>query len=254
MRKITIALISLLALALISPVLADEGQDDGMLARGYYLKAKSGHEKEFEDGLKKQIAWYRENNETWRWHTWQWETGEDFGQYIFRSPGHSWQDMDDRAERSKLARAHFMEVVSPHLESMGAGIGMILPHVSHWPEDLGMAPMVTVYEFNLNYGMSEEFMHTITKIHKAIVDSQWPVHYGWSVTISGGEMPTFWLVMPHASWADMKEPEKPFMAMLEETIGRPEAQSVMASLRECVRVQRSALARFRPELSYTPNN
>jgi len=254
MKRITVALISLVVLALVSPVFAEEGQDDGMLARSYSLKVKPGHAKEFEEGMKKQIDWYKKNNESWHWHTWQWETGENFGHYVFRSPGHNWQDMDDRAERGAMARAHFMEVMSPHLESMSAGIGVVLPQVSNWPEGLGMIPMATVYEFNVRYAMSEEFMHVITKIHEAITKSEWPVHYAWMVTVSGGEMPTFWVVFPHKSWADMAEPETPFRAMMEETIGRQETEAVMAGLRKCVREQHSGLARLRPELSYMPEN
>ena len=86
------------------------------IARGYTLKVKAGHEAEFEAGMKKQIKWYKDNKETWQWHTWQLETGENTGQYVFRSPGHFWKDLDDRSERTARAKAHFEEAVRLRLD------------------------------------------------------------------------------------------------------------------------------------------
>ena len=83
------------------------------ISRGYTLKVMPGHMAEFEAGLKKQIEWYKQNNETWHWHAWEWETGENTGQFVFRSPGHYWKDIDDRSERTARASAHFEEAVRP---------------------------------------------------------------------------------------------------------------------------------------------
>ena len=250
MRKSVKLLVVLFVLVVALPALGQE--EPPMLARGYALKVKPGHEAQFEAAMKKQVEWYKANNETWHWHVWQWETGEDMGEYVFRSPGHYWKDMDDRAERTSRARAHFQSTVSPHTESMRASISEVLPKISRWPTDMGEVPMVSVYEFNVHYGMAEDFVNTIGKIHEAIEESGWPVHYAWLATVSGGEVPTFSLVIPRKSWADMKGPEKPFWPMMEEAVGRAEADAVKASLMECVREQHSALARFRPDLSYIP--
>ena len=54
---------------------------------------------------------------------------------------------------------------------------------SHWPEDYGEVPMVSVYTYHLHYGMSERFNEVIGKIHEAILESDWPVHYAWVVRI-----------------------------------------------------------------------
>jgi hypothetical protein len=252
MSRIVKLSVLLVALAVALPVLADD-DEPGMLARAYTLKVKSGHQAEFEAGVKKQIEWYEKNNETWHWHLWQLETGEDIGNYVFRSPSHTWADLDARTERGSEARAHFMEHVSPHLDSISGAIGEILPDLSHWPEDIPMVPMVSVYEFSLHYGMVEDFIHTIGKIHEAIQETDWPVDYAWGVTVSGGEVGTMWLVIPLQSWADMKGPDKPFNAMLEEALGRADADAVMVSMRKCVRESHNFVARLRTDLSYMPS-
>lgn len=222
------------------------------IARGYTLKLKAGHEAEFETGMKKQIKWYKDNNETWQWHTWQWETGEKTGQYVFRSPGHYWKDLDDRSERTARARAHFDEAVRPHLESMHGRIQKVLPAVSRWPEDADIPLMVSVRKFNVHYGMGEEFVHVIGKINEAIGKTDWDVQYAWVAGVSGTEVPTFELVIARTSWTDMAGPDKPFWTMMEEVLGRAESSALRERMVNCVREEHSALARFRPELSYIP--
>jgi len=253
MSRIVKLSVLLIVLAVALPVLAADDDGEPVLARAYTLKVKSGHQAEFEAGVKKQVEWYKKNNETWHWHMWQRETGPDIGTYIFRSPSHRWQDLDDRAERGSEARAQFMKNVAPHLDSISGAIGEILPDVSHWPEDFGEVPMVSVYEFNLHYGMAERFMHTIGKIHEAIQKTEWPANYAWGVTVSGGEVGTFWLVIPMKGWTDMQGPDKPFNAMLEEAMGRPDADAIMQAMRECVRESHNSVARLRTDLSYMPS-
>ncbi len=251
MRRLIAFSAVLVISSLVIPVIAQE--DPPTLARGYSLKVKLGGEAKFEAAMKKQVEWYKQNNETWAWHMWQWETGDQVGEYLFRSPGHRWEDMDERDERGARAGAHFREVVAPHVESLGSTIGNVLPKVSHWPADLETIPFVSVDTFYLNYGMEEDFEHMMANIHKAVGDSGWPVKYALGVTVSGGEAGTYWVVIPHQNWADMKGPEKPFWTMIEETIGRQEADVMRAGFRDCVREQHTALARFRPDLSYIPS-
>ena len=250
--KYTFLVVGAPILASIIPAIAAD-EKPPTISRGYTLEVKPGQMAEFEAGMKKQIEWYKQNNETWQWHAWELETGAKTGQFVFRSPGHYWKDIDDRSERTARASSHFEEAVLPHLESIQGNLGRTLPDVSDWPDELGIPAMVSVHEFNLNYGRSEWFLQVIEKIHGAIQESNWGLHYVWITRVSGGEVPTFFLVIPHKNWADMEGPEKPFRTMLEETLGKKEAVAVMAGLRECVRKESAALARYRPELSYIPS-
>ena len=63
MRRL-IALSAVLVIStLVIPVIAQE--DPPTISRGYSLKVKLGNEVNFEAAMKKQLAWYKQNNETW---------------------------------------------------------------------------------------------------------------------------------------------------------------------------------------------
>lgn len=251
MKKI---LMLMMAFFILAPTAStDEGEKEkGKLAYNYEMTVKSGQEKQFEAALKKQVAWYTEHNDQWSWHAWQWVTGPHFGQFVFRSPGHHWADMDARSELSPKAYAHYLEVVSPHVKSISSSIEMWLEDISNWSEDYGDVPFVTVYTFHLKYGKSREFHNVLERIHKTVTTAGWPESFGWITPISGNEMPLYILVIPHKNWSDMAEPENPFWKMMEKTAGRAEADSIREGLIDCVEKQTSALAEFRRDLSYMP--
>ncbi len=250
MRRLIVLGVIVLLVVLAAPVVAQD--EEAVLALGYQIKVTKGHEDAFEAGLKKQVQWYKDNAETWHWHAWEWMTGKNTGQFTFRTPGHKWADMDARKERAQRARAHFTKEVRPHIDSMQGSIGAAMPKLSLWPQEEGIVPIVSVYEFRIHYGMSQDFQNVIQKLHDAIVKAEYPLQYGWMTTVNGGEVPTYWLVVPHKSWSAMKGPEKPFWVMVEETVGRAEASALRKALVECVKEEHSGMARFRPELSYVP--
>lgn len=252
MKKHALVVGGLAAIAIVAATPALAQDDAPRIARSYSIDVLPGHGDEFKSAIKEQISWYRQNRESWSWHLWQWETGGKIGAYVFRSPGHTLKDLDDRAERTAHARANFEKMVLPHIDTMKGQIMATLPAVSHWPEDYGEVPMVSVYEYTLHYGMSEEFEHLMKEIHSAIQKSGWPATYAWSVTISGGAMPSYSLVIPHKSYVDMAGPEQPFWEMMDETVGRQAADSLRKRMNACVKEAHSGLARFMPEFSYMP--
>jgi len=251
MKRIGTCVAVFLALAVaLSPAVAQENPNVYM---SYTLEATQGHDADLESALKAQVKWYAANDETWHWHAWQIMTGKDTGKIVFRSPDHFWKDMDDRAERTVRATVNFKSTVGPHLKSIHGNVGVALLEQSNWPVDRALPAMVTVLEFNLHFGMAEQFAHVIGKIHDVMAEGEWPLQYAWLGSVTGDEIPTFRLVLPNETWADMQGPEKPFWAMMEEAIGRPDADALRADLQECVRQQSVALARFRPDLSYVPS-
>ena len=251
MKRIGAFVTMLLALTVaFSPVAAQENPNVYM---SYVLEAEPGHDADLASALKAQVKWYGENAETWHWHAWQILTGEDTGKIVFRSPNHFWKDMDDRAERAVRATAHFKSTVGQHLKSINGSVGVVLQEQSNWPADRAVPSMVTVIEFTLHFGMAEQFAHTIGKLHEVMDEGEWPLEFAWLAAVTGDEIPSFRLVLPRDGWADLQGPEKPFWAMMEEAVGRPDADALRAGLHECVREQSALLARFRPDLSYVPS-
>ena len=243
-----LVVLSLLLLAL--PVLAQD--EPGTLARAFFLTIKPGMTQQFEEAYKQHIAWHRQQNDTWEWHTWQYETGERLGQYLVRTPGHHWEDFDAHAEFSAADSDDFFAGAGQYVGSVSSTFARLLPEVSRWPEGDAIPTFVEVLTFRLRYGSGLEFNYAIKKINEAINKSDWPVHYAWFTTVSGGELGTYILVFPHENWADFKEPEKPFGAMLEEVYGRVEAEKLLKVFTKAVRSESSQILRFRSDLSYIP--
>ena len=250
MRRIGIFLVVLSLLLLALPVLAQD--EPGTLARGFFLTIKPGMTQQFEEAYKQHIAWHRQQNDTWAWHTWQYETGERLGQYLVRTPGHHWEDFDAQAEFGEADSADFFAGAGQYVSSASSTFSRLLPKVSRWPEGDAIPAFVEVLTFRLRYGSAREFNYAIKKINEAINKSDWPIHYAWLTTVSGGELGTYILVIPHKNWADFKEPEKSFPAMLEEVYGRVEAGKVLKALTKSVLSESSQILRFRPDLSYIP--
>lgn len=237
-----IALLALPAVAMREP---------GTLARTYFVKAKPSMVQQFEAAYKRHIAWHRQQRDTWTWHTWQVETGEQFGQYVIRTPGHHWEDFDARGEFNAADEAHWVANVAQYVESVSSTIVAYRPDLSRWPE--GEIPaLASVFQFHLNYGGSQEFDYAIKKIYQAIEKSHWPGHYSLLSVVSGSEVPTSIVVIPHRNWAAMKAPEKPLWTMIEEVYGRQEAQRLRDLFAKTVHCERSFMVRFRSDLSYQP--
>jgi hypothetical protein len=114
------------------------------------------------------------------------------------------------------------------------------------------AKLADVIFFHLNQGQYELFLTQIGKVHEAIGKTNWPVSYEWHALVSGGEGPTLALVLMKSSWADMKEPEVSFPAMLEKAFGKQEASAIMKGFGESIHCERSQLLRYREDLSYVP--
>ncbi len=250
MRRTGMFLVVLSLLLLALPVLAQD--EPGTLARGFFLTIKPGMTQQFEEAYKQHIAWHRQQNDTWTWHTWQYETGAQLGQYVVRTPGHHWEDFDAHAEFNAADAADFFAGPGQYVGSASSVFSRLLPKVSRWPEGDAIPAFVEVLTFRLRYGSGREFNYAIKKVTEAINKSDWPVHYAWLTTLRGGEFGTYILVLPHENWADFKEPEKPFEAMLEEVYGRVEADKVLKAFTKAVRSESSQIARFRPDLSYMP--
>jgi hypothetical protein len=237
-------------LLLTAPVIA--GEEAGTVAKNYFVKIKPGMEKKFEEAYKTHLNLHREENDTWAWHTWVIINGDQLGTYVMRSPGHHWADFDARAEFEKADAADFEADAGQYVESMTSMFVEYLPDLSRWPEGDSPPAFAEVYRFHLNSGKHREFMYIMKKIHEAIEKENWPINYAWLALVNGGKHPTFTLVVPHNSWAEMKGPEEPLWDIMEKVYGRQEADKLRGTLGETVHCQTSFIAKFRPDLSYQP--
>ncbi|HEX9781903.1 MAG TPA: hypothetical protein VGA56_04115 [Opitutaceae bacterium] len=238
------------AMTLALPAQAQEGED-GNIAKIIFFRAKPGMEQQLEEGLKKHSAWHKEQGGTWAWYGWTTETGDFTGGYAGGTFDHSWSDFDKPDIAWETDMANVRETILPFVaEGSRWQYYASLPKVSKPLDKPAMLSEIIV--FRLHYGKDGDFMHLIGRFHEAIAKTAWPVNYQWFRLLSGGDNPTYVLVLPRQNYASMKGPEKDFRQMLTEAVGQQEAEMLFENLAKVVKSESSQLERNRPDLSYIP--
>ncbi len=250
MRRTGIFLVVLSLLLLALPVLAQE--EPGPIVRLFVDKAKAGMEQQYEEAVKQHIAWHREQGDTWSRVVRRIESGEDFGQYVWITSGHRWEDFDNPAVPSDEDTAHFYSTAGQYLESSTSMFYLYLADVSRPLEGDTPAAVTSAIFFQIRRGKGDEFMNAVKKVHQAIEKTNWPTNYFWEALVSGGYHPTYLLVFQEENWAGLNPPEKSFEAMLEEAYGKQEAEEIQKVFDRTIRSERSAISVYRPDLSYIP--
>jgi hypothetical protein len=234
---------------LIAPLCAQ--QPPGEIFVFLQVKPKPGMVQEFEEAMKGHMSWHREEDDSWAWHVWQFETGEQVGDYLVISPGHRWEDFDAREEFDARDRADAMTRIGPYLDSMTTWYSQLRSEISNWPADISPS-FVHVIGHRVKPSKVAEFTHAVERLHNALQQVNWPHHYLWERIIAGGEGPTFNVVLPMNKWADMNPPDRPLVAAVEEALGRREAETLLRTFLEAVEGERREILRYRPDLSYVP--
>ena len=109
--------------------------------------------------------------------------------------------------------------------------------------------------FRVRYGKGSDFRSAIARVTDAAQKTKWPQKYEWYELVSGGNVDTFVLAIPHDNWADFADNPnvKPFRDMLKEAFGQAEADSIVNQIDSSVQSETSEIIQFRPELSYLPS-
>ncbi len=246
MRRVFVFVILVCALLLALPAVP-QMQEEGNVGFVAFLKPKPGMAKQFEEGMKKHRQWHSDNKDTTQWAVWVTVTGESVGTYGVGTFGHRWEDFDSPPVSEEADAADRAKTLDPYTESVVPQYYLNHKDISHPAE--GEAKMYEVLAFHVRYGKGSDFMYCLRKFHEAIQKTKWPVHYEWYELRSGGELGTYVLVIPRDSFAAMKPMEKPFGAMLEEALGRAEAEALLEKFSDSVRYETSELIESRPDLS-----
>ena len=252
MRRIAVAF---LAVFLVLGCCASFAQEKSVnVGRVYVMVPKSGMAKQFEEGRKRHMEWHRKQNDSWRWETWQIETGMNTGSYYSTTFGHSFADFDTwEAKLGAADTADSAANLAPYLTDSGDnGFWMVLTDMSRPPDASAPLKLAEVNHFMLKPGKEGDFSDAAKKITDAITKTNWPVHYIWYQLVDGGEQPHYVLLIFMNGWADLAEPDPPFRAMLEKAMGRHDAEAIMHSIDQSIQREWTETIRFRPDLSYIP--
>lgn len=251
----TIVTLSAAALAAVTALVLAPAPDASAqeLARIYHVTPTDVGA--FEAALQKHVDDRIEHDDPWSWGIYQVVSGEDYGDFLYRSGGHEWADFDayDQGFGAE-AGLHYQVNVGPTVEETRQWItaedteNSRLPADDEW-EDI---TLISVTTYHLQPGMEQQFNELIGTIHGAIEDADWPGRYAWADMMAGTGGPQKVLAVFHENWADFEQPETPFYQMLQEELGEDEAQSVMESFGDTFRYVENQVLRWRKDLSVPP--
>ena len=246
MRRTRIVCLTAAAAVLALPL----GAEDMQVTRVTVWKAKPGMEAKFEEGLKRHNEFHRKLGDPMALLTAQVSSGPNTGAYVRLASNRHWEDFDTEEKGMQADMADTAVNTDPYIASATNAYYRLLTDVSR-PQDSGAAMYALVF-YQVKFGKVDDFMLAVRKYHEAIGKAQWPVHYAWFSLINGGDGPQFVLSLPRDKWADFNPPEKPFDKMLEETMGRAEAESINEMFDHAVSGVSTEIITTRTDLSYVP--
>lgn len=251
MRRSTAVLVCLTLIAVACPLVAQDHA--GSISRVSFWTVKAGMLDQFEAGLKKHNEFHRSANDPNALHTWTVLNGPDAGSYIRGSLGHDWADFDQEDSTSEEDARDVAANLDPYIETDVPRHYLFLRDISSPPKPEGISPLSNVIFFRLNQDGEQAFREGITKFHEAVGKTQWPTKgYFWHELWSGGAHPTFVLVLPMDSWADMVPLEPAFPEMIIQAYGPEEGLALLESFGQVIKKQWSQVHQYRTDLSYLP--
>jgi O-acetyl-ADP-ribose deacetylase (regulator of RNase III) len=228
-------------------------QNANNLCRVYFTKPKAGQAAQYEAGRKKHNQFHASQHDTWTWNTYTIETGDNTGNYVISTCGHSWKDFDDwEAKMGKADLADAAVNLAPASESTHDGFYLYRADMSLAPANQPPAPMTAVTIFALHPQAAADFIGAIKQINDALQKQpDWPKTSGWLQLVNGGEGPTFVLLSGKKNWADFAPQSKSVADVLTETYGKEQSDAILKTLRDTIAHVYTETATYRPDLSYT---
>ncbi len=245
-------LILLVALALISgmsyAVAQDEEKNDG-IAQLVLITAKDGQEKALEEAITSYHHFMADKEGAFRWQWYSIITGPNSGNYIARSGGHNWEDLDATHDWDDEADARFYSEVQPHIASAVFTITRADDELGIWPESMDDYPYISITTWYVKQGKYKAFNDGLKKIDAMLKEGDWPSYYAFSNSVSGGKGNQVTIVSPRKSFADMAPKEPGFFDVLSKAMGEEEAAAFMADFSTTYHVGQNRLVKYRPKLS-----
>lgn len=226
--------------------------EDQIISRVGFWRAKPGMEAKLEEGIKRHNEFHRKLNDPMSFETYVIASGPNTGTYRRIASGRRWQDFDTEAAGAKADAADSALNTDPYLQSSVPAYYRLRPEMSRPRPGDTPAPMYSVLIYKVRVGKTDEFVLAAKKFKEAADKANWPRHWYFFSLANGGDHPQFVLSQPRDKFADFNPPEKPFDKMLEETLGRDEADARQEMLDRSIESFSSEIITYRADLSYVP--
>jgi hypothetical protein len=248
MSRVVVAVV----FAVIACVSAFAQQPAGNAAIVHSVKAKSGAWGQLEEAMKKHLGWHKAQNDAFAWHTWQVMSGDEIGDLVVGTFGHSWKEFDARAEFERADVADFMANVMPSVEKMSLRYVTMIPEASRPSARQQPAAMAQITHYFVKPSGVVQFVEALKEIKTALDKADYPVHTYWYRLVSGGEGPHFVVSIERNSFAEFEPMAKSLEQVIAEATSPGKAVELASAVRDNTRHTYSELLVYRPDLSYVP--
>ena len=251
MRKILVSL-CFIALAIALPASAQVSPKS--VGEIYVIKTKPSMSAQWEAGMKKLIAWSKQQNRPATYYGWSIISGPRTGQYVLGTFGHDWKDFDAINKPNSAAGKIVQEDMSPYTESVRTSYWAYREDLNGPPPSAGQGPTAfsAVYTFFFKPATAMgSITDTLKQVRAAMKKSHWPGNPGnWYSLVNGGYGPTMVVGVGHLNWAGFQPPDPSLGKMLSEVYGQAGAGAIFKTFYGSVRAIRSEIWAYRPDLSY----
>ncbi len=215
------------------------------LNRVFYVTPMAGMQAQFETAIKQHLQWRKDNGDPWTWQVSQVINGQNMGDYIVVSTGHTWSDFDAYSDFIAKASLHVATTVSPVVESLTSAISATDTTFVRGEE--GENNLAQVIYFKLAPGKTQQFAEAVGQYHKAFTEKDYPNRYAVIWNVNGGDYDVL-LFLPYENWAAFAGPDTPMMEVMQDVYGE-EAGAIAEAFQTSITESRSHIMISRPDLS-----
>lgn len=215
-------------------------------------KARLDVKADYEAARRKHMEWHKAQNDPWEWDVFDIMTGPDTGGYIIASGNHQWREMEEwNAKYAAADGADSLAAMGFAITSSERSYWTQLNSLSRLPPQGDRFPLATLTYYHTRPGSDRAVRAAIARVNAVLDAGNYPLPTIWYLLSSGGEGPTFAVLTPRAGLGDMA-PMPGLLEVLATQLGRPRAETLMASFFENVISTSSEMVKRRLDLSYIP--
>ncbi|MGI9102914.1 MAG: hypothetical protein ACR2IF_10785 [Terriglobales bacterium] len=212
-------------------------------------KVKPGMTAQYEAGRAKHMAWHKSQNDRWSWETWEITTGENTGNYLIASCGHTWKDFDAREKFNVADSANANATMGNALAGETMTYYTVRPDLGTPSKTTTPPAYLSVIHFHLKPEGIADFNDSVKKISSAMSKAD-DRPSTWYSLANGGRGPEAVLVQERKSIGDLASSSpKTMEQILQEAYGEQGA-TILNTVRKGYYSSNSELLHFRPDLSY----
>ena len=217
------------------PLAAQAGSPSAGIARTFELRPRDALRMQFEDGYQRHLDWHLGAGDRWAWYLWEVTNGERSGLLVDGTFDHRWADFDAAVDPAGDA-ADNARNVEPFVERGAGQAWRLRPDLGPPGAAASAEPEAAALVLRTEYRLRPGTDTAVTRAARVLRTAAGGRPYRVYQLVTGGELPTYVVWVPVASWADAGA----FTELAAD------ATAILAAGAEWAR---SELWRFRPDLS-----